>query len=95
MLGAGAGHVEIRLLQLIFLYHAGGLRERALARLMRRLSFRVFELAAVGHLVGRIEADLRVLSGRRPGRETTTANLRKLRVLASTQGLLRFGGAGG
>jgi hypothetical protein len=28
---------------------------------MRRLSFRVFERAAVGYLVGSVEADLRVL----------------------------------
>jgi hypothetical protein len=28
---------------------------------MRRLSFRVFERAAVGHLVGSVEADLRIL----------------------------------
>ena len=60
-LGRAAENVEIGFLEMIFLHDAGGLRQRALAGLMRGLLFRLLDRAAVRHLVGRVVANLQIL----------------------------------
>jgi hypothetical protein len=64
VLGRAAENVEIGFLEMVFLHHARSLGQGALAGLVRGLSLRLVDRAAVGHLIGGVVANLHVLGAR-------------------------------
>jgi hypothetical protein len=62
MLGRVPHNVEVGFLELVFLHHARGFGERALARFVARALVLGFDLLATHHAIGRGEANLDVLS---------------------------------